>query len=71
MDVPYDLEGLENRDQRVSYTSTEGKRLRKSEVVEEHVSFLVKWSTELYGEWAAWVTGLIPGCTVRLRTDTV
>jgi len=69
--MPYDLEGLENRFQCIKYASTEGRMLRKSEVVEEQVSFLVKWSTELYGEWATWLMSLIPGCKVRLRTDTV
>jgi len=38
-----------------SYDSPEGKALRNDESIEEDASFLVKWASELFGEWGTWL----------------
>jgi len=66
-----DLGNLWNKLSLFIYNSPEGKELRNSESVEENAQFLVKWAAELFGDWAAWMNQILPGCVVSYKKSTL
>ena len=69
-DLPCNLEGLQYKDSSIIYSSTYGSALRNSPSIEENASFLIRWSGELYAEWATWLNHIIPDCKINHESNT-
>jgi len=67
--MPYDLEGLWDRVSVITYAARSGRDLRTSDSLEENASFLIRWGSEIFPQWATWMNQLFPGCTTKRRTD--
>jgi len=65
--MPYNLydDNLWNKGSIISYTN--GKDLRDSDSLEENASFIVRWASEIYGEWATWIKKILPGCSCGFK----
>ena len=70
--MPYGLEKLWDKDSVITYATPLGAKLRENkESTEENAAFLVRWAAELFGEWATWLSQLLPGCKVSYKTGTL
>ena len=45
----------------ITYSAERGQTLRVSDSLEENASFLVRWASEMFGEWSTWLQYKIPG----------
>ena len=45
----------------ITYSTKRGAQLRDSDSLEENASFLVRWASEMFGEWSTWLQWKIPG----------
>ena len=39
--------------------------------LDQNAAFLVKWASELYGEWAIWMRRFLPGCKTDYKKNTL
>ena len=69
--MPYNLESLWNTGSMLSYATSLGVKLRESASIEENASFLVRWASEVYAEWATWLLHSLPGCIVGKKEGTL
>jgi len=68
--MPYNLQddNLWNKGSVITYNNRSD--LRDSESLETNALFLVKWASELYGEWATWIKKFLPGCVCSYKSNT-
>ena len=56
------LEDLRDKHSLITYAEAAGYRTSGS--AEENASFIVRWASELFGEWATWLNFILPNSRV-------